>query len=53
MKNSLKALGLALLAIGVASSLGATPVPEIDASTGMNAIALLGGAVLVLRARKR
>ncbi len=52
MKNTMKALGLALLAIGVAGSLGAA-VPEIDASTGMNAIALLGGAVLILRARKR
>ncbi len=50
----LKLSGLALLIIGVASVVSATPVgPEIDAATGANALALLSGALLIIRSRKR
>ena len=38
-----------LLVIGNPSSLWAAPVPEIDPSSGMAAMALLAGAVLVIR----
>ena len=50
----LKLAGLALLTIGVASvSLAAAVGPEIDAATGANALALLSGALLIIRSRKR
>ena len=48
---------LALLSFGTAiAGFAAAPVvhaPEIDAASGVNAIALLSGAVLVIRGRKR
>jgi hypothetical protein len=54
MNKTMKVAGLALLVIGVASVGFATPVgPEIDAATGANALALLGGALLIIRSRKR
>jgi len=51
----LKASGMALLLVGAVGLLLATPVaaPEIDAASASNAIALLGGAVLLIRSRKR
>jgi len=51
----LKVAGLALLTIGMASvgSAVATTAPEIDASTGASALALLSGALLIIRSRKR
>ncbi len=50
----LKVAGLALLTIGMASvsSAVATTAPEIDAATGASALALLSGALLILRSRK-
>jgi hypothetical protein len=51
MKNY---LGLALLLIGSAGivSAGFLPtVPEIDATTGIGALTLLAGGLLVIRAR--
>jgi hypothetical protein len=54
MKNVLmKAAGMALLIAGIGGSLWAVPVPEIDPASGINAIALLAGAVLMIRGRKR
>jgi hypothetical protein len=57
MKNSLmKAAGLALLIAGMGGLLLAarvTPAPEIDAASAGNALALLGGAVLLIRGRKK
>ena len=55
MKNSLvKAAGMILLGIGVASlGLAQVQTPEIDPASGINAIALLSGAVLLIRGRKR
>jgi hypothetical protein len=49
----LKLAGLAVLIVGVAGTLSAFTVPEIDAATGANALALLSGALLIIRSRKR
>lgn len=48
-------LGLSLLLLGVASFAlaGGVTSPEIDASSAVGAVALLGGGMLVLRARRR
>lgn len=50
-----KLAGMALLVAGMSGfCMAAIPVgPEIDASTAGSAIALLSGAVLVIRSRKR
>lgn len=54
MKKSLlmKMAGLALLGIGM-SSVGFAAVPEIDPASGANALALLAGAMLIIRGRRR
>jgi hypothetical protein len=44
---------VALLVIGAPSSLWASPVPEIDPSSGMSALALIAGAVLLIRGRRK
>jgi hypothetical protein len=51
----LKLAGMILLTIGIASvgSAVVIPTPEIDAATGTNALALLSGALLIIRSRKR
>jgi hypothetical protein len=50
----MKVAGLILLTIGVASvSSAVLLVPEIDAATGVNGLALLSGALLIIRSRKR
>jgi drug/metabolite transporter (DMT)-like permease len=46
-------LGLFFLGAVGAAFAGVAPTPEIDASSAVGAVALLGGAVLVLRARRR
>jgi hypothetical protein len=56
MKKSslMKLAGMILLALGIASVASAgTSAPEIDAATGVNALALLSGVLLVIRGRKR
>jgi len=55
MKNVLmKVGGMALLTVGISGALLAfVPTPEIYAASAGNAIALLAGAVLVIRGRKR
>ena len=45
-------LGMVVIGMGL-SGHAATVVPEIDPSSGINAIALLAGALLVFRGRKR
>lgn len=47
-----KYLGFALLLIGCAGVASAVPVPEIDPGSGMSALALLAGTLLVIRARR-
>ena len=50
----MKITGLFLLAIGMATVVSAgTAAPEIDAATGINAVALLSGVLLIIRGRKR
>jgi hypothetical protein len=47
---------LALLVIGtptVSRAGGALPAPEIDPTTGMAAVALMAGAVLIIRGRRK
>lgn len=49
-----KVLGLTVLTLGLATALFAgSTAPEIDASTGAAAVALLSGGLLVLRARRK
>jgi hypothetical protein len=46
---------VALLIIGTAtiSMAGVSPVPEIDSTTGAAAVALIAGAVLLIRGRRK
>lgn len=54
MKSTIfKSLGIGLLLVGVSSFCFATAVPEIDGASAGNALALLAGAMLVIRGRKR
>lgn len=50
-----RALGLTLMVIGSSAFCiaGIVAVPEIDSSSTVSAVALLGGALLVLRARRK
>ncbi len=50
-----KAVGLFLLIVGVSSYAMAahTSVPEIDPAGAVNAVALISGALLILRGRRR
>jgi hypothetical protein len=45
--------GLILLIVGSTTVVSAIPTPEIDPSSGMSALTLLAGAVMVIRARRR
>jgi hypothetical protein len=49
----MKLLGMALMLVGVASFASATAVPEIDPGSAGSAVALLSGALLVIRARRK
>lgn len=49
----MKVAGFALLGIGVAGSCLAGTVPEIDAATGANALALIAGALMIMRSRRK
>jgi len=53
MKGCLTWLGIAVLAIGVASPAFARVVPEIDPSVAQSALTVLVGGVLVLLGRRR
>lgn len=50
-----RAIGTGVILLSVASFAfaGINLVPEIDASSGVAALGLLGGAVLILRARRK
>ena len=48
MKNLTRIAAAAFLMVG-AAGLASAAVPEIDPGTGMNALALLAGATLVIR----
>jgi len=51
-----KTVGMILLLLGLSGAAFAgtsTAAPEIDATTGVSALALLGGACFIIRARKK
>jgi hypothetical protein len=52
MKNTGRMMFLLVSVTGVAFA-GQILTPEIDASTGVSAVALLAGAFIILRARRR
>lgn len=48
-----KTLGLLLMFVGVTSvAMGYFDVPEIDPTSGASALALISGALLILRSRR-
>lgn len=49
----MKLTGMVLLFAGVATFAFAVPVPEINAGSAGSALALLSGALLILRARRK
>ncbi len=50
----LRVAGIALVGIGVAGACLAIPTtPEIDPSTGANALALIAGAFMIMRSRRK
>jgi hypothetical protein len=51
--NLMKIAGMSLLLIGASSAAFASAVPEIDPASGASAIALLSGAILMIRGRRR
>jgi len=55
-KNTImKVSGMVLVGISVAATCLAqgNSVPEIDAATGANAVALVAGALMILRSRRK
>jgi hypothetical protein len=49
----MKLLGITLLFLGVSGAAMASAVPEIDPGSAGSAVALLAGALLVIRARRK
>jgi len=49
----MKLAGMVLIFVGAASFAFGLPVPEINAGSAGSALALLTGALLVLRSRKK
>ncbi len=49
----MKIVGMLLVFAAMAMTAVANPVPEIDASSGASALALLSGGLLILRSRRR
>ena len=52
----MKILGMMLLVVGMSGAAMAgyiTTVPEIDAGSGVSALTLLSGALLVMKSRRR
>jgi hypothetical protein len=46
-------IGMMLLLVGISGLAIGAPVPEIDPGSGASALALLSGALLVVRARRK
>ena len=51
--NAMKIAGFALLGIGMSSACFAAATPEIDPASGASALAMLAGAMLMIRGRRR
>ena len=50
----MKILGMMLLVAGMSGAAMASPtVPEIDAGSGVSALSLLSGALLLIKSRRR
>jgi len=49
----MKIIGLMLVVAGLAGAVIAAPVPEIDAGSGISALTLLSGILLVIKSRKK
>ena len=50
----MKIVGMMLLLMGAVATAGAiAPVPEIDGSSAVSALALLSGSLLLLRSRRK
>jgi hypothetical protein len=49
----MKLAGFALLGIGMSSVCLAASTPEIDPASGASALAMLAGAMLMIRGRRR
>ena len=50
----MKILGMMLLVVGMSGAAMATSaVPEIDAGSGVSALTLLSGALLLIKSRRR
>ena len=50
--KSVIGLSMVLLSVGGSAFAGDVSVPEIDASTGASALALLSGGLMVIRSRR-
>jgi hypothetical protein len=48
----MKVVGFGLLLLGAAGAAFGASTPEIDASSGMSALTLLSGVLLVLKSRR-
>ena len=48
----MKLIGMMLIVVGMSIAAKAS-VPEIDASSGLSALTLLGGALLVFKSRRK
>jgi hypothetical protein len=53
MNKIMKVAGIALVGVGMSGACLAVGLPEIDPASGANALALLTGALLIIRARRR
>jgi hypothetical protein len=51
--KTLVALSLLMISVTGAASAAVLDVPEIDAGSAVNALALISGALLVIRGRRR
>ena len=49
----MRILGIVLIGLGMSAAAIAAPVPEVDPSSGISAIALLSGALLIVRGRRK
>ena len=49
----MKVVGIMLLVVGSVATALAAPVPEIDSSSTVSALALLSGSLLILKSRRK
>jgi hypothetical protein len=50
----MKIVGIILLFVGIAATAGAQGrVPEVDANSAVNAVALVSGALLIIQSRRK